>query len=432
MSVFKRALVQVRANIGKSILIFIIFLMTMGIVVATFMVTTVYNKTLTETFKDDVVPLYVAPDYSSKMFEMGGGGYDESKIITPQQYFDFSELDSVESSDINLNSVFNTDQLKIPGEEGEYSADILYTKKPESISKYYGDDVFQLDYDKEAFKSDPNSIIISEKVLADNELEVGDKITLDINPESDDGQTRVEFEAVEFNIIGSYTVTPTDEMMSTTMEDGVGEQTFDYLLTTSIIPRAMGEQLLAAYGENSNVLNASATYYVPTIEDKVTFENEVEAITGVPVKVGFDLFNSSENKMATALSTIASLREGLNYIIVFFVVVIIVLLTVIITMFVRGRKKELGILVALGESKHNIYAQLLIEQTIILVLAIVAAYPIVLIALNFGAKKYGYLKLGFTIMPFIQSLVVGVVIIGLITIVPAIYTLRLKPKKILL
>lgn len=37
MNLFKRALIQVKANIGKSILIFLIFFMTMGAVSTGFM-----------------------------------------------------------------------------------------------------------------------------------------------------------------------------------------------------------------------------------------------------------------------------------------------------------------------------------------------------------------------------------------------------------
>lgn len=445
MNFSKRALIHVRANLGKSILIFLIFLVTMGAVSTGFMSKRMYDKTLQETFKDGVVPVRVQPEYPDTVLSGFTYDWNQWQNLSTQQYFDIAELEEVDSSSIQISSTLQSGQLILPSELKGSELDINYVQDPQTTLEENVDEQdidYQIDYDKDEFKSNPNSIIMSDKVLEANDLEVGDKLTLDLNSEYTSGVSFPEFEDQELTIVGSYTAEPTQAMIDRQLADAEEygyepDTTFSYLNTTVYMPLVRGQEMAQLLTENDiNVdqqgLWADASYDLKSLDDVAPFEAAVEELTGMPIEVSFDLYGDDANAMASSLSAIQGIQEILNYFLAFGIIVVTVLLTILITLFIRGRKKEIGIMVALGETKRNIYLQLVLEQVIIMAIATISAYPICLIILTALSAKFGFLGLGLTVVPLLQTIVVGAVIIGLITIIPAVYTLRLKPKKILL
>lgn len=439
MGVFKRALVQVRANLGKSILIFIIFLMTFGAVSATFVVTRMYNKTVDETFKEGVVPVTIWPEENMGSFGLGIS-FDEYKQISYEQYQKVEQLDQVESTDISFSMSISGDELEYPDEFSQEMAGSYYVEfsdEPQKTEQAYSDGVYKYDFDMDEYKSNPNSIIINDEVLAANGLSVGDKITLDLNSLNSNGGKKAELEDQELTIAGTYSITPTQEMIEETKKLAQEysyevDLAFTDLKTMFMMPYAKGEEIANVLKDEPDAIYSTFTYSLSSLEVKDQFETDAEALIGMPLSVDFNIFSQGLNETAESLSKVTFLKTILDAIVGFIVVVILVLLIVIITLFIRGRKKEIGILVALGETKRNIYVQLLIEQFILLGAAILIEYPVVLIYLNSLAEKNSVIALGFDLIPFGQSILVGVIIVGIITIIPAIYTLRVKPKKILL
>lgn len=440
MNYFKRALIHVKANLGKSLLIFIIFLVTMGAVSTAFMTSRMYNKTLEQTFKDGTVPVYVRNSYPDDLIGNITYNWNDYQEISSQQKFDIAELEEVESSDISMYSSLKPGQLTMPNETLDYGISINYVKNPEQSVSEGNKEAYQFDYDKELFKNNPQSIILNDLILDENNLEVGDTIVLDINSDYSEVESIPELEEQEFTIVGSYSAEPTQAMIDNENADAEKygfepDLTFSYLYTNAYIPLSAGKSYLKYYEgvdqQHGEAIGASATYYLKSLDDVNKFKTDVETLIDAQVEVEFDL-NSEESETAEGLSVIIGIQSILNYFLLFGVVVVIVLLTILITLFIRGRKKEIGIMVALGETKRNIYFQLVFEQVIIMSLATILAYPICLAILTVLSSKFGFLALGLTIVPLIQSVIVGVIIIGLITLIPAIYTLRLQPKKILL
>lgn len=442
MSILKRALIQVRGNIGKTLLLVIIFIMTMGAVSASFIVTRAYDKTIADTFKDGEVPIYVRPDEKESI--TGSVSYsseDEIPTITYEQYQQIGKLDGVASSKTVISSMLTSGQLELPsdfeGGDDQYMFTVMYEDDLKNLDSYYGADGYTFDVDTQAFKSNPNSIIINDEVLAANNLEVGDKITLDLNSEYTP-DVKTELENQELTIVGSYTSKPTqamiDEENKYASEDPGYEPdlSFNYLKTRIIMPYAKGLEVLKIIDYNQEAVDSWTTFNLSSLDVKDQFEADAEALVGMPLDVEFEFNEDGDNAAAESLYKITYFKGMLSRLVRFAVMVILVLLTVIITMFIRGRKKEIGILVALGESKRKIYGQLLIEQFIILGVAILVEYPFVLLYLNSMADENSLATLGFDLLPLGQSIAVGVIIVGLITIIPAIYTLRVKPKKILL
>lgn len=438
MNVFKRSLIHVRANIGKNILVFIIFLVTMGAISTTFISNAMYEKTLDEAFEGETVPVMVSTDYPDTIIEEARYDWEKSQDLSYQNYFDIADLDTVVDNELSMETHIAPGELSIPkamsneeyGIEG-YSVEFL-----DQLENLYQSEAYVVDYDKAAFNDDPNSVIVSQMVLEANDLEVGDTITMDLNSDYDSSNLD-ELSNQELNIIGSYTIEPTDEMVAREQEYADEYYTpdleFTYMNADLIMPASKGLEIVdlliandVPSGEN---LWLDEVYYLDNVDDVEQFETDAEALTGMPLEVRFITY---DNDKLEGLDMIISIKEVIRYFIVLGLIVVIVLLSILITLFVRTRRKEIGILVALGERRVRIYYQLVLEQLIIMTLGFIVAYPICIVVLSILATKFGFAAITFNVVPLILSYLCGILIIGLVTLMPAVYTLRVSPKKILL
>lgn len=438
MNKFKRALIYVMANKGKTALVFIIFFVTMAAVSTGYISKKMYDNTLKDTFADGTVEVYLNPDYPDTMMEDLTYSWQNYMDLTSQNYYDIAELEQVDSSNIAMESSIDLGDFNLPDavkSDGYDSLSVNYTDDPEG-SITYDKEAYTFDYDKEQYKGIDNPVILNDEMLEENDLEVGDTITLNMNTIHSDTKPIEELEALEFEVVGSYSVEPTDEMINREKEDAEKynyepDLSFAYLLTNVYMPRQVGADLIDAFNQNGqngdNAIWTNGTFNLTSLGVADDFKADAEAITGFPLELEY----STDSEAMGGLSLIESIKDFIRYFLVAGIIVVIVLLTVIITLFIRGRKKELGILVALGETKKNIFIQLVTEQAIILAIATIISYPICFIALQIAANKFAFSS-SFSLLPLIYSILTGIVIVALITIIPTIYTLRLKPKKILL
>lgn len=442
MSVLKRALIQVRANIGKSILILLIFTMTMAGVSAKFMVSRMYDNTVNELFSEGVVPVVVYPKEDVSIF--GNIEYSDENMpeyITMEQQKQIAKLEDVESYQTNIGIPIPGDQFQYPDSFSDEWLDtshyLTFGDDPEKLVNSSELKGYKFDYDKNAYTSDPNSIILNDELLAENGLEVGDKITLNLNSEYSENEEIPELNEQELTIVGSYSFAPTEDMIedakvSAAESDYEPDLNFTNSKVQILLPLAKGEELATILGDDLSNIYYKTTYNLSSLSVKDKFASEVEALVGYEVETVYDLVDSEQEDMANSMYELNYLQSRFGQIVYVVVLMIIILLSVIITMFIRGRKKEIGILVALGESKRNIFSQLLIEQFILLIIATLIEYPALLIYSSSIAQENGALPLGFDLIPFGQTLIAGFIVIGIVVVIPAIYTLRLKPKKILL
>lgn len=444
MNIFKRSFVHIKTNLGKSALIFLIMLVTMGAISATYMSKRIYDKTLKATFKDDVVPVYAQAGYPDTFMESFSYDWQQDNEFTVKDYHDIATVDEVASSKIEYSSDYSSDVLKYPAEfksnYGHISAKFVDSiENSEAVS--YEKDGYSFDYDQDAFNNDPNALVLNDKVMEASDLNVGDTVTLDLNSDQGSRERLEELKEQEFNIVGTYSFTPTQEMIDRETADAAKynyepdlEFSYMYVDVFMTIPKA--EEITSIYeaaglSEWESGIWTSGTYYLDNISDIKPFKEDAEALIGKPIKTRFAL-SESDSDTASGLETIVDIREMLSYFFVIGLISVVIFLSVLITLFVRGRKKEIGILVALGETRRRVYYQLVIEQTIIIGFATLIVYPLCYIALQIMAVKFGFSSLGIAIMPFIGSVVFGAILTGLITIIPAVYTLRVSPKKILL
>lgn len=441
MNIFKRAVISVWANKGKTLLLFVMFLVTMLTFTSKFMVEGMYNSLLKEAFPDGRVPVEVWPEPERTTF--GGRMYsDESPTVTDEMYQEFTKLDSVAEADKDYYGTFFTTDYQFEN-SNITSAEVRFIDN----IKETDDDGYTYDYDADLYKSLENPIIVNDKFLDKNELSVGDKLTFNLNiNEYSDGETDIEdFYEKEYVIVGTYSFEPTQEMIDQEMEwaeeyGGEPDLDFSYYYNTFFMPKEAARQIEnklieEGYEVEDSILWVSRTLFLKDAAEIKNFEKEVEKITGFGVDVSLNIYGQSQDEITDVQETVMQLSWTImmiNQFLTIIVVVVSILIMIIAIMLVRSRRKELGILIALGERRSKVYLQLVIEQLVVVLTTTIVSYPLVYILLKTYATNADIGDLPFVLLPILPTIGAGIVLVLFSTLIPAIYTLRLNPKKILL
>lgn len=202
--------------------------------------------------------------------------------------------------------------------------------------------------DGEYFDEDSNdSILISYELAELNELSVGDKITIkNIYTEAD----------VELSIIGIYD----------TSEFNASSNTI-YMNTETAAKFLSEDDYNDGNYEVSNV-----KYYMLTSENAEEFVEKIKE----------DFPDLAENNLTIAVDTseydamagsIESVGSFATTILIIVIVAAVIIITLIVTINVKDRRYEMGVLLSLGAKKTNIIAQIVTELLIVGTLGFILA-----------------------------------------------------------
>ena len=266
-------------------------------------------------------------------------------------------------------------------------------------------------------KADDSYVALISKELADkNNLSVGD--TIEFITETD-----IDITDTTFKIIGIFSGT-----------EGMSKSA----ITPSDIPANLGyidmNSLSELYdSEGYDFLDV----YTHTPEEA---KELMETIKNLPEVKGktftFNLNSEDFDLVSTPLSSFGSMVDTTVFILTIIGVLIVVLLLVLWT---RGRKKEIGILLAVGRSKVEIVGQFLTENILITFLSmIVSAGLSIIFADKIGAyiiQKAGESTTDLTISIATSDMVmvysIGLALVCFSVLVASYTVIRLKPKDIL-
>ena len=266
-------------------------------------------------------------------------------------------------------------------------------------------------------KADDSYVALISKELADkNNLSVGD--TIEFITETD-----IDITDTTFKIIGIFSGT-----------EGMSKSA----ITPSDIPANLGYVDMNSLSE----LYDSEGYdfldvYTHTPEEA---KELMETIKNLPEVKGktftFNLNSEDFDLVSTPLSSFGSMVDTTVFILTIIGVLIVVLLLVLWT---RGRKKEIGILLAVGRSKVEIVGQFLTENILITFLSmIVSAGLSITFADKIGAyiiQKAGESTTDLTISIATSDMVmvysIGLALVCFSVLVASYTVIRLNPKDIL-
>lgn len=263
-----------------------------------------------------------------------------------------------------------------------------------------------------------NGLIINRERAEINGLKIGDTLEGMIEPYSDDP-------LIDMEIVGFFDVVADKDDEANMLDDSTMWDYTDYAFCSISAMKAM-----AVNYEDGNKTR-EADFYV---SDAAQLNNIIEEVKNIS-SINWDNFIITANdevyqNISSALSDTNALVTTL---IVIVTVVSMVLITLILSMSIRSRKRETGILLAVGIAKPAVILQYALETMLIAIVA----FPLAYLSSKQVAGALGTLfgktaaNVIVTQQHFMLVAGVGGILLLAAVLVSSISAMRLKPKQIL-
>ena len=297
------------------------------------------------------------------------------------------------------------------GEASSYTA----TLSSEKCSKFQSGK-YKLVDGRHITPDDKHACLISKELADYNKLSVGDKIKM----------YSLDSDAIsEFEIVGIFDGTEGTSGNALTVDESPANCGYiDYATMFELFKKELnGYQQLTIY-----------------VEDPVSVQNVYDKITALPELKGKTLKLSIDTDEYDVVSTpLESMQQLVNTTIIIISVVSVVILTLLLTIWIRGRKKEIGILLSIGKRKVNIILQIFTETIAVAVISFVASIPFSnLIAEKAGAFLVSRVTTGTANLNvqinaayLLPLYLIGILLIAIAVVASSWTVVRSKPKDIL-
>ncbi|WP_155590829.1 ABC transporter permease [Lysinibacillus cavernae] len=374
MNFIKRAFLSVKARKGKSLILFTVFLVVSNLVLAGFAIQNVSQRANDHARQTLGVDVSLRLD-EEKLMENVAKQREENpngKIKHPELFADeadhlakspyvidynYLKSDMLVADDFNpingdkgdegvVGTVggSNSGNMKMPNTfiQGVRSSDLLQDFTDGTNEIIDGRPITSEDTNKKV-------ALIEKRLAEQNELQVGDKLKI---------QSIDETSKVELEIIGIYKnsgITDFEGNLPAMMHPS------NKIYTIYDSTKEMSEE-----SDEKNVSIHEAIYYLNDPENIQDFKAEAKK-----TNIDFDLFKLDAHdalyqKMVGPIENIAATSKMIVYLVS---IAGSIILGLIITLTIKERRKELGILLAIGEKKRKLIGQLLVEVLCIAILA---------------------------------------------------------------
>ncbi len=405
MNVYKRALLYVIRKKGKSLTLFLLLLFITVSVMAGISIRDGTAKAAENLRATIGASFTMSGNINNLDFHDGESGYTAEKIPI--------SLNTVEQiRNIEGIKIYNAEQHTSVIAEGIYylsgmSSGSLYANTETACQTDFMNGILELAEGRHITEDDRDAALISDKLAAENHLQVGSELIL--KSASNDSR-----EQAKVLIVGLYS------------SDGKMEYDDDTIFTTHDVYWKLSGQ--KPFGYSGNV-----TFYVNDPKELNHIVEQVQQITSIQWEDYFIRINESEYKaVAYQIQTMERLTEILITVIagVGFIVVALVL-----AMRIRNRIHEAGILLSVGESAPQIMLQLICE---ILMIAALVFFVSPMLGRFIVGQVEAALKNTGTVIAMSISLkttalqfLLETLIIVLAVVTAALPVARMKPKDIL-
>ena len=264
-----------------------------------------------------------------------------------------------------------------------------------------------------------NGVIISKELADRNNLKVGDTVTGIYYPENNTP-------AVDMEIVGLFDIVADKDDAVNMYDDSSYYDYSNYVFCS--MEAAKG--LIKGWGEDGDGIS-EAYYYVSDAAQLDSVIKEVQRISSVNWN-NYKITSNDEvyQNISSSLSDTGTLITTL---IIVITVVSMVLIILILSMSVRSRKREMGILLAVGIAKPSVILQYVLETALIAVVAFPLAYLSSRQVAGTLGTLFGKAAENVVVTPqhFALVAVIGGILLIIAVIVSCIPALRFKPKQIL-
>ena len=348
-----------------------------------------------------------------------GGSYSTQEFISEDMIKEIASVNGIAGYDASLivhEDFFNEDGEALKTERyGFYS----YGSYNSEYNAMFLSGRFELVEGSHITEDMENGLIISRDLADWNGLEIGDTLTGIYYPESNTP-------AVDMEIVGIFDIVA-DKDDAVNLYDNASY--FDYSNYTFCSMEA-AEGLLEGWGDENEGISEAYFY----VSDAAQLDSVIEEVQKIS-SINWNNFNITTNdevyqNISSALSDTGTLITTL---IIVITVVSMVLIILILSMSIRSRKRETGILLAVGIAKPAVILQYVLETLLIAVVAFPLAYLSSKQVAGTLGTLFGKAAENVIVTPehFMLVAIVGGILLVAAVLVSSISTLRLKPKQIL-
>lgn len=520
MNYFKRAMASLKRRKGKSLILFaVIFIL--GNVMAGAIAIDQGTKSVESTIKKKLGAVATVTQDFEKIEKDNNDGNMKDDVTAPPKtkvLKEIGELDEVNYFDYSISSYLQTEKLKMvqskdeeiqmgmPGMnsfsiKGVNFNEILDTKN--NIIEIKDGRVFE----KDEIKNGKPVVVISEDVAKENNLRVGDKMIIDyvlqdhnamyggIDGSGEDSDEKKADQKkivkdVPVEVIGTFKVLQGEKGKKKQTRDEKMNDSFNYYdrINSVYAPNDFVQKLnkemalknFEEFPQNFDGMSkedmkknleendfVTSTYILKKPEMTEDFRIKAEKILA-DNKAKYSKILLSSDKYDQVAGPVKGMSKISKLVLIISVFASILIITLVTILFLRDRKHELGIYLALGEKRSKVIAQIVIEVVVVAVVAItISVFTGNMLAKGFsnsliqtqkteetgsmggyGPDDYQLGQLTNTSVSeddvvdayqislnasyIILFYVVGIGVVLVSTIAPLVYIMRLNPKKIMM
>lgn len=358
----KNALLSLKKNIGKTILLFVIIVVITNLVIAGLSIQSATKKSMDQIRSSLGNDVTLSVDFRNMMKNR-----KPSEAVSNETSLTITMADSLKdlkyvknynyqiSTSANSNSIsaVETASDNSNNQPEQASNQVDFTISANTTMKYldsFTNNNYKLTKGRLLTTKDQNTnnCVIETNLASDNDLSVGDTFTI---------TTTINDETIiqELIIVGIYEIQSTNE---------IGSAHFNNPVNTIYTDLSIGQTLT---GSSENI--TSAIYYLDDPENAEAFVELAKKKSDID----FDTFSLDANNRLYQQN--ASSLESMQSFAKMFVWIVVIagsaILCLILALTIRNRYYEIGVLLSLGQSKVKIIAQQLIEVGLIAVVAFV-------------------------------------------------------------
>ena len=349
-----------------------------------------------------------------------GGSYSTQEFITDEMLHEISAIDGVAGYDASIVSM--PYYFKETGDSvvttGYTNSFYTYGSINTEYNDLFASGRFELVEGSHITEDITNGLIISRERAEQNGLKVGSKVNGINDPYTDDPEVGME-------IVGIFDVVA-DKDDEATMYDASTMWDFSNYAFCS---KAAMEAMCVNYGDGNKIQEAD--FYV---SDAAELNNIIEEVQNIS-SINWDNFivTANDEVYQNISSSLSDTGTLITTLIVVITVVSMVLIILILSMSIRSRKREMGILLAVGIAKPSVILQYVLETALIAVVAFPLAYLSSRQVAGTLGTLFGKAAENVVVTPqhFTLVAVAGGVLLIIAVMVSCIPALRFKPKQIL-
>lgn len=358
----KNALLSLKKNIGKTILLFVIIVVITNLVIAGLSIQSATKKSMDQIRSSLGNDVTLSVDFRNMMKNRKPSeAVSNETSLTTTMEDSLKDLKYVKNYNYQISTSANSNSISAVetasdnsnNQPEQASNQVDFTISANTTMKYldsFTNNNYKLTKGRLLTTKDQNTnnCVIETNLASDNDLSVGDTFTI---------TTTVNDETItqELTIVGIYEIQSTNE---------IGSAHFNNPVNTIYTDLSIGQTLT---GSSENI--TSAIYYLDDPENAEAFVELAKKKSDID----FDTFSLDANNRLYQQN--ASSLESMQSFAKMFVWIVVIagsaILCLILALTIRNRYYEIGVLLSLGQSKVKIIAQQLIEVGLIAVVAFV-------------------------------------------------------------